>query len=151
MPASQNTNGPAQKEKLVVLGGGCGAMSSIFELTNDPTWKERYESITLYQMGWRLGGKGASGRGPDGRIEEHGLHIWPGFYNNAFGVIQRAYTEMGRPAGTPLATWTDAFSPTVISVLGSNSKMNGLPGRSCFRQTTASQAREQRCRRYGIT
>ena len=28
--------------------------------------------------GWRLGGKGASSRGANGRIEEHGLHIWLG-------------------------------------------------------------------------
>ena len=43
------------------------------------------------------------------RIEEHGLHIWFGFYDNAFKTIQRAYELLGRPPGAPLATWRDAF------------------------------------------
>ena len=98
------------QKKLVILGGGVGSMSTAFEITNNPNWKDLYESITVYQMGWRIGGKGVSGRSePYGAIEEHGLHIWLGFYNNAFDAIQRAYQELGRPAGAPLATWTDAF------------------------------------------
>jgi len=28
-----------------------------------------------FQQGWRLGGKGASGRGIHDRIEEHGVHV----------------------------------------------------------------------------
>jgi uncharacterized protein with NAD-binding domain and iron-sulfur cluster len=97
------------KKKLVILGGGVGSMVAAFEITSAPNWKDLYESITVYQMGWRIGGKGASGRGPHGRIEEHGLHMWLGFYNNAFDAIQRAYADMNRPAGAPLATWQDAF------------------------------------------
>ena len=64
-------------------------------------------------MGWRLGGKGASGRNDEygHRIEEHGLHIWFGFYENAFAMIKEAYAALGRPAGAPLATWEDAFKP----------------------------------------
>ena len=97
-------------KKLVILGGGVGAMSTAFEITNNPNWGDLYESITVYQMGWRIGGKGASGRNDKhGAIEEHGLHVWMGFYNNAFDVIQRAYQELGRPADAPLATWQDAF------------------------------------------
>ena len=62
-------------------------------------------------MGWRLGGKGASGRNAalGQRIEEHGLHIWFGFYDNAFKTIQRAYELLDRPEGAPLRTWRDAF------------------------------------------
>jgi uncharacterized protein with NAD-binding domain and iron-sulfur cluster len=106
------------KKRLIVLGGGVGSLSSVFEITNDPAWKDKFESITVYQMGWRLGGKGASGRRPPyGRIEEHGLHVWMGFYNNSFDVIQKAYAEMGRPAGAPLATWQNAFKPHNYIVL----------------------------------
>ena len=50
------------REKLVILGGGAAAMTAAFELSR-PGWQERFESITVYQVGWRLGGKGASGRG----------------------------------------------------------------------------------------
>jgi uncharacterized protein with NAD-binding domain and iron-sulfur cluster len=62
-------------------------------------WRDRYESITVYQQGWRLGGKGASGRGVNGRIEEHGLHIWMGFYLNAFRMMGDCYDELGRLKG----------------------------------------------------
>ena len=108
------TNG---KEKITVLGGGLGSLSTAYMLTNAPDWKERFETITVYQAGWRLGGKGASGRGVNGRIEEHGLHIWLGLYENAFKVIQDVYKELGRPTGTPLATWEDAFKKHNFVVL----------------------------------
>ena len=64
------------------------------ELTNDPGWQEKYE-ITIYQMGWRLGGKGASGRNREisDRIQEHGIHLWMGFYENAFQMIRQVYDE----------------------------------------------------------
>ncbi len=65
-----------------MLGGGCAAMAAAFELSR-PEHAGRFE-VTVYQMGWRLGGKGASGRGRHDRIEEHGLHLWMGFYENAF-------------------------------------------------------------------
>ena len=105
-------------KKLVILGSGVGSMVTAFEITNDPNWKAKFESITVYQMGWRSGGKGASGRrAPYGAIEEHGLHVWLGFYNNAFDAIQRAYRELARPPGAPLATWTDAFMKHSFIVL----------------------------------
>src|SRR5262249_5497090 len=67
---------------------------------------------TVYQMGFRLGGKGASGRGPADRIEEHGLHLWMGFYENAFRLMRECYAELGRdPNQCHIATWQDAFEP----------------------------------------
>ncbi len=77
-------------EKIVVLGGGTSALTAVYEITNKANWKEDYD-ITIYQLGWRLGGKGASGRNRKtaNRIEEHGLHLWFGFYDNAFDMIQR--------------------------------------------------------------
>ena len=48
-------------QKIAVLGGGIGSLSAVLEITSAPDWKEKYD-ITVYQMGWRLGGKGASGR-----------------------------------------------------------------------------------------
>jgi uncharacterized protein with NAD-binding domain and iron-sulfur cluster len=80
---------------------------------SDPATREDVE-ITVYQRGWRLGGKGASGRGPHGRIEEHGLHVWLGYYDNAFRVVREVYEELDRgrtDPGCPVATWRDAFIP----------------------------------------
>jgi uncharacterized protein with NAD-binding domain and iron-sulfur cluster len=96
------------KKKIAVLGGGMSALTAAYQLSGH----EEYD-ITVYQMGWRLGGKGASGRNPEmaDRIEEHGLHVWFGFYENAFSLMRQVYGELGRPAGTPLATVEDAFKP----------------------------------------
>ena len=98
------------KEKIAILGGGVGGCTAALWLT-DPIHNGKYE-VTLYQLGWRLGGKGASGRNLDPnlghRSEEHGLHIWFGFYENAFRTIRKAYAEMG-PNG-PFKTWRDAYT-----------------------------------------
>jgi len=98
-----------RKKRIAVLGGGVGAMTAAFELTGGAN-AGRYD-VTVYQMGWRLGGKGASGRnaGCAQRIEEHGLHIWLGFYHNAFNAMGACYEELARPKAAPLATLEDAF------------------------------------------
>ena len=104
-----------RKKKIAILGGGVGALTAAFEITSQPDWQSRYE-LTVYQMGWRLGGKGASGRNLSvaNRIEEHGLHLWMGFYENAFDMIRQAYAycnENNLTPGTPFPTYKQAFSP----------------------------------------
>lgn len=100
------------KQRVAILGGGVGAMTAAWALTNFPNAKDRFD-ITIYSLGWRLGGKGASGRNADygQRIEEHGLHIWMGFYDNAFRAMQQCYSELNRPPECPVRAWTDAFIP----------------------------------------
>jgi len=96
--------------RVAVVGGGCASLAAAFELTR-PEHKGRYQ-VTVYQMGWRLGGKGASGRGVAGRIEEHGLHLWMGFYENAFRLMRECYAE--RNLAYPncrFQQWSDAFKP----------------------------------------
>jgi len=101
---------PGRPIEVAVIGGGCGAISAAFELSR-PEHRGRYH-VTVYQMGWRLGGKGASGRGPADRIEEHGLHVWLGFYENAFGLLRECYEELDRdPREHRIADWRDAFYP----------------------------------------
>ena len=95
---------------MAVIGGGCAGLTTAFELSN-PEHRGKY-AVTVYQTGFRLGGKGASGRGPADRIEEHGLHLWMGFYENAFGLMRRCYAELGRDRKKcRIADWTDAFVP----------------------------------------
>ena len=84
-------------------------MTTAFELTR-PVHRGRYE-VTVYQPGWRLGGKGASGRGPSGRIEEHGLHLWMGWYENAFRLMRQCYDELDRDPSCRISSWKDAFKP----------------------------------------
>ncbi|OBF16160.1 amine oxidase [Mycobacterium sp. ACS4331] len=81
---------------------------------SEPGWQDRFESITVYQRGWRLGGKGASSRGQNGRIEEHGLHVWLGSYENAFTLLRECYAELDRATTdpeSPIHTWDQALVP----------------------------------------
>ncbi len=86
---------PEGKRKIAILGGGVGAMTAAYAITSLPNWQDNCE-LTIYQQGWRLGGKGASGRNADHaqRIEEHGLHVWAGFYDNAFRLFQECYRDL---------------------------------------------------------
>jgi uncharacterized protein with NAD-binding domain and iron-sulfur cluster len=100
------------KKKIAILGGGMGAISAAFCLTNTPELASQHD-ITIYQLGWRIGGKGASGRNQarQRRNEEHGLHMWFGLYENAFWAMRMCYEELARAQQAPLATWEEAFRP----------------------------------------
>jgi uncharacterized protein with NAD-binding domain and iron-sulfur cluster len=96
--------------RVAVVGGGCAALAAAFELTR-PEHEGQYQ-VTVYQMGWRLGGKGASGRGVAGRVEEHGLHLWMGFYENAFRLMRECYAERNQAfPNSRFASWREAFTP----------------------------------------
>lgn len=104
------------RPKVVVLGGGMAGLAAAWELSA-PGWEERFDRITVVQRGWRLGGKGASSRGINGRIEEHGLHVWLGYYHNAFRLVRAAYDVLDRPSTDPTAavtTFDDAFVPAPV-------------------------------------
>ena len=80
----------------------------------------------MYQRGWRLGGKGASSRGDNGRIEEHGLHVWLGAYENAFTLMRECYAELDRATtdpSVPIQTWDQAFIP--INEVGAMDRWDG--------------------------
>ena len=101
------------KPRVAVLGGGMAGLAAAWRLS-EPGWRDRLDSITVYQRGWRLGGKGASSRGENGRIEEHGLHVWLGSYENAFALLRECYAELDRATtdpSAPIHDWTDALVP----------------------------------------
>jgi uncharacterized protein with NAD-binding domain and iron-sulfur cluster len=91
-----------------------GGVTSAWRLS-EAGWEDRFESITIYQRGHRLGGKGASHRGVHGRVEEHGLHIWLGYYDNAFRLLRECYGELDRMTtdpDSPIRTWEEAMIPS---------------------------------------
>jgi uncharacterized protein with NAD-binding domain and iron-sulfur cluster len=98
------------KKKIAILGGGIGAMAAAFELTRQPNWSDRYE-VAVYQLGWRLGGKCATGRNATTgqRIEEHGIHFLLGFYENAFRMIRDLYGQYIGNFPSPFKSWHEAF------------------------------------------
>lgn len=110
-PADLERRGVDQPVRVAIVGGGCAALTTAFELTRPGKNGPKFD-VTVYQLGWRLGGKGASGRGAANRIEEHGLHVWLGFYENAFRLMRDCYQELDRdPEQCPVADWRDAFFP----------------------------------------
>lgn len=98
------TDKSAAPIKVAILGGGMAALSAAYEITRTPGYE-----VTIYTLGWRLGGKCASSRGENGRIEEHGIHGFLGSYYNANKMLAEVYRELARPAGSPLATFEEAM------------------------------------------
>lgn len=106
------------KKHYVVLGGGIAALAAAFEMTQPDNWQDNYD-ITIYSLGWRLGGKGATGRDhsmDSSRVFEHGLHIWFGCYTNAFRLMWDCFEALDRPPDAPLATIQQAFDPQNFAV-----------------------------------
>ncbi|MDB4931328.1 MAG: hypothetical protein JWM10_3812 [Myxococcaceae bacterium] len=102
----------SRPKRIAILGGGPAALAAAHELTMLSGWEKLYE-VHVYQMGWRLGGKCASGRGACDRVEEHGLHIFQGWYNNAFWMVQNVYAErarLGLSPKSPFQKWEDGFN-----------------------------------------
>lgn len=85
--------------RVAIVGAGMAGLATAAELLREPGAAERFD-VTIYQLGWRAGGKGASGRnlnpGLAERIEEHGLHVWFGCYDNAWSLLQRCWSAIGR-------------------------------------------------------
>ena len=118
---------PATKKKIAILGGGIGALSTALELTNNPSWQSQIDSITVYQMGWRLGGKCATGRGANGQIQEHGIHLFGGGYYNALDAVSRIYEELANtPEGWPY-TFDEVFEKQYLSLVWHHGPDHGAP------------------------
>jgi uncharacterized protein with NAD-binding domain and iron-sulfur cluster len=105
------------KRRIAIVGGGMAALATAFELTQRGDQRERFD-ITIYQMGWRLGGKGATGRDGQGRVVEHGLHIWFGCYENAFRMLRAAYAEWKPLASQAIVSCDNALKPQRDSAIG---------------------------------
>lgn len=112
-PRPERPPAPGPKRRIAILGGGLASLAAAYELTSYDGWQDRYE-VTLYQIGWRVGGKTSNGFGPGDRIEERGIHIFQGWYANAFRMVRDAYHYMEEHAlapDSPLQKWNQAFVP----------------------------------------
>ena len=125
------------KRRIVIIGGGMAGLAAAFDLTRTKALQDQFD-VTIYQLGWRLGGKAASGRLPDGRIVEHGLHVWFGCYENAFELVRAAYGEWISDEKQAITQWEQAFEKQRFTVIGSGDladfagiswpKADGSPG-----------------------
>lgn len=110
---------PSTRPSAIILGGGISALTAAYELS-EGRWWDRFARIAVYQQGWRLGGKAASGRNVErqDRIEEHGLHIWFGYYENAFRMLAHCHEELDRIALAHIGddeAW-QRWSPAMTSI-----------------------------------
>jgi uncharacterized protein with NAD-binding domain and iron-sulfur cluster len=109
------------KRKVAIVGGGMAGLAAAFDLTRTKALQDHFD-VTIYQLGWRLGGKAASGRRPDSRIVEHGLHVWFGCYENAFELVRTAYKEWHPKPHQAITTPERAFEPQRLTVIGSGAR-----------------------------
>lgn len=138
--------------RVLVLGGGMAGVAAAFRLSDSADKRARVQ-VTLLQHGWRLGGKGASGRDPlrQQRIEEHGLHVWMGFYAHAFGLVRDALATLapGRAAGELARSFRPEYAVRLTTAAGAGFDLKlpprpGLPwdpGSTDWRQFFAELAR----------
>ena len=99
-----------KKERIAILGAGPSALVAAMRLTETKALRDKYD-ITIYQQGWRVGGKCATGRDLDKhmRLYEHGIHGFLGCYFNALTVMEGAFKELGRNKGHTLPSFEKAF------------------------------------------
>src|SRR5215469_10195850 len=110
-------NASVAKRKIAILGGGMAGLSTAYQLSKTPELRAQYD-VTIYQLGWRVGGKAASGRDAQGRNLEHGLHVWFGCYENMFQMLREVYATRSPAPDDPFKDWTDAVKPQTYTPIG---------------------------------
>ncbi len=107
------------KKKVLILGGGMGALSAAYWLSHSQAQRDAYD-VSVVSNGWRLGGKLASGRDQTAPFasHEHGLHVWFGFYDNAFALLRHLYDKWNMPASCPYRTWDAVVRPQSYTPVG---------------------------------
>jgi uncharacterized protein with NAD-binding domain and iron-sulfur cluster len=106
--------------RLAILGGGPSALAAAYYLTSR---EPNAYDITIYETSWRLGGKTASGRTRDGRIQEHGMHVLFGCYHNVFDMMTDCYRALFEEVGVSteehrFQTFAKAVQPRHFGVIG---------------------------------
>ena len=81
------------KPKIVILGGGVAAVTAAYFLSGSKVVREPTTSSSISRAGgWA--GRARAARTEDQRIEEHGLHVWFGYYENAFRLLRDCHAEL---------------------------------------------------------
>lgn len=108
------------KRRVAILGGGLGGITAAWWLTHPDNPEAGRIDVTVYQMGARLGGKCASARDEarHDRVEEHGMHVWFGFYYNAVRMMRDCYAEKAGSAEAGRRLFDENFLPHHAIVLG---------------------------------
>ncbi len=107
------------KRRVVVVGAGVAGLTCAHELSRTAEARRTY-AVRVFEMGHKVGGRLASAHNPQrwGRNEEHGLHVWFGWYDNTFRLVDEVWRDWKRPADCPWKTVWDGLRPIWISEHG---------------------------------
>lgn len=80
--------------RVAIVGAGPAALAAALDLTKTEALRRQF-CVTIYEQGYRAGGK-CSGlrRPPFHTIEQNGTHYLFGCYDNAFDLARTAYDEL---------------------------------------------------------
>jgi len=105
-----------RRERVAILGGGPAGLVAALSLTDTEGLRKRYD-VTVYQVGWRAGGKCATGREPPtNRILQNGSHYIFGCYANALRLLRRTYEELNERGNHEFGTFEEALRPVSFIV-----------------------------------
>ena len=99
------------KKKIAILGAGPSGLTAAFGMSATQELRDQYD-ITIYQVGWRAGGKCGTGRaGPTNRIQQNGTHYLFGCYDNCFATVKTAFDELKQKGIEWFGPYEKAFLP----------------------------------------
>ena len=104
------------RRRVLVIGGGMAGLTTAHELSRTARLRSEWD-VQVVEMGHKIGGRLASAHRPErwGRNEEHGLHVWFGWYDNTFRLAEEVWKAWPRPNDCPWDTIWDGLRPIWIS------------------------------------
>ena len=83
------------KKQVAIIGGGCAGMAAAWELTSGEN-TGAFDVTTSFRWAVASEARAQAARNEalGYRIEEHGLHLWLGYYENAFRMVRSCFTEL---------------------------------------------------------
>ncbi len=101
----------AARTKVAILGGGPAGLAAAMALSATPDLRARFD-VTIYQSGWRVGGKCGQGRsGPANRIEINGTHYLFGGYRQVFTLAREVFDDLAARGDQRFGTFDEQFLP----------------------------------------
>ncbi len=86
--------GSRKKQRVCILGAGPAGLAAAYGLSASEDLRERYD-VTIYQVGWRAGGKCSTGRsGEEMALQQNCAHYLFGCYTNTFKMMREVYREL---------------------------------------------------------
>ena len=104
-------------KKICILGGGPAGLAAAYGLSATKALRAEYD-VTVYQVGWKLGGKCSTGRKqPGDHVEQNCAHYLFGCYNNTFAMVRDIYAKLAASGRTEFGDFDDVLWPRNLIAL----------------------------------